>query len=331
MDVPVFIYIPGYNSMRTPMDHENRSRQDFMRLVEKGESRVYLEDITARQLLLRFFLPVILGPSVAIASIVIATTAGFSWDALSFFAILLLPSGAGFIIAIIGVVKSVGRSGEFGVRGITRTDLSIAIAFLDMIKEGEADVGRITDSNSPVEYGHIRTQGIGVVVRVLNKIDPGMGSKWFEVMSQRLSQEFSFREKLFLRTVFFGTLIAVAVGSVVWILMRIGFIDGLLGLYLVGGDFIIALVLVIALIGYAIRYRDAEPPENVTRAISEPEVRTETEYVLTRLFRTLNEESKQPIRVLVMGSYDDLEYTNRTFTTSREMTLREAVLLPRHI
>ncbi|MHA2081065.1 MAG: hypothetical protein ACW99H_07975, partial [Candidatus Thorarchaeota archaeon] len=62
------------------MYHEIRSNQDFMRLVEKGESRVYLEDSTTRQLLLRFFLPIILGPCASIATIVIATAAGFPWD-----------------------------------------------------------------------------------------------------------------------------------------------------------------------------------------------------------------------------------------------------------
>ena len=90
---------------------------------------------------------------------------------------------------------------------------------------------------------------------------------------------------------------------------------------------IIGLILCIALVGYVIRNK--EPPEKVELAIREPEVRTETEYVLTRLFRFFFEESKHPLRILVMGNYDDLKYTDRIFTTSREMTLREAVLLPR--
>ncbi|MHA1965534.1 MAG: hypothetical protein ACXACG_02100 [Candidatus Thorarchaeota archaeon] len=309
------------------MYHEIRSNQDFMRLVEKGESRVYLEDSTTRQLLLRFFLPIILGPCASIATIVIATAAGFPWDVLSFFTILLLPSGAGFIIAFISVVKLVGKSREFSVRGISRTDLSISIAFLDMIKEGEVDVGRIINPNSPEEYSHLKTQVLRVVIRVLNKIDPGMGSKWIELLSQRLSQEFSFREKLFLRIVVFGTTIAVVMGFVLEILMRVGFIEGLLAFYLLAGDVVIGLVLGIALIVYTIRHRNEEPPKEVELAIRDPEVRNETEYVLTRVFKIFFEESKHPLRVLVLGSYEDMEYTDRVFTTSREKTLREAVLL----
>ena len=312
------------------MDFENSSQLEFMKLVEKGESKVYLEEITPKRLLLYFFLPLFLGMFTSIATFVITTTMGFLWDLLSLFVVLLVPTGVGFILALTYLVRSVRKSNEFGVRGIARTDLSVAIAFLDMIKEGEAEVGRIIDPNSPEEYSYFNTNGLSLVIRVLNKIDPGMGSKWFEVVFQKLSQAFSFREKLFLRTIVFGTLIAVIIGFALEILMRVGLIDGLLALYLLVGDVIIGLILCIALVGYVIRNRNKDPPEKVELAIREPEVRTETEYVLTRLFRFFFEESKHPLRILVMGNYDDLKYTGRILTTSREMTLREAVLLPRH-
>ncbi|MFX0108570.1 MAG: hypothetical protein ACFE7R_09820 [Candidatus Hodarchaeota archaeon] len=308
---------------------QDRAREEFMSLVEKGESRVYYEDITPQKLMIRFFLPVILGACLGIAALFTAITFGAPMDALLFFVLLLGPTGGGFIVAIFLSLRTVAGASEYSVRGVTRTDLSIAIMFLDMVNVGEADLGRIAESERPAEYDYIRTQGLGIALTTLNKIDPGMGSKWFEVISQRMSQAFSFREKLFLRILFFGTIISVIAGFSLEILRRLGLIDDLLVLYLILGDVIIAVILMIGLIAHIVRNRDAEPPEKVIQALGEPEVRTETDYALTRLFRVVSEEGRYPLRVLVLGSYDYLEDTGRTFTTSRGLTLREAVLFPK--
>ncbi|MHA2067398.1 MAG: hypothetical protein ACXABY_23765, partial [Candidatus Thorarchaeota archaeon] len=91
------------------MDYQDNSVDNFRRLVKKGESRIYPEEMTAGQLLIWFFLPVILGICTSVTILFIVLAAGFPMTALAFFAILLGPTVGGFIVAIIIIVRAAGR------------------------------------------------------------------------------------------------------------------------------------------------------------------------------------------------------------------------------
>ncbi len=311
------------------MDEHIATTEEFMSLVEAGEPRVYTEESSPRIIFLYFFVPVIIGGILGIASLMIAITAEVTFTAPLFFGLILIPTIAGFLIGITLSVRSVGKGEEFRVRGIPRSELSLTIAFLDMIREGKADVGKITDPGKPEEYTRFTGLVLSVMLKVLNKLDTEIGKNWFEKVTQKLSQEFGFAQKLFLRFAFFGTTIFVVAIFVVDILRRMALIDAMLALYIMLPLGIVAAIMLIGLFVYIMKNKDAEPPENVILAISDPEIRTETESVMRRLFEMVVNEGKHPLRVLVLGEYSELKYTGRTYDTDNGLVLRESVLVPR--
>lgn len=70
------------------------------------------------------------------------------------------------------------------------------------------------------------------------------------------------------------------------------------------------------------------PSEELERAVLEPDLKTETRLILERLLSTLYSEEEHPLRVLTISEFDELTYTGHTYTTSRGIILREAVLIP---
>ncbi len=319
----------GINSGLLELDDHNATTEEFMRLVEAGEPRVYTEESSPRSIFIYFLVPIIVGAVLGFTILIIAITVEVTFTAPLFFGIILIPTFAGFLIGVVLIVKSVGKGEEFRVREIPRSELSLAIAFLDMIREGKADVGKITDPRKPEEYRRFTSLVLSITLKVLNKLDPEISKKWFEKVSQKLSQEFGFAQKLFLRVAFFGSIVAFVAMFLVDIFRRMTLIDAMLALYIMIPLAIFAAFMLIVLVAYVLKYKNAEPPENVVLAISDPEVRTETESVMKRIFDMVVEEGEYPLRVLVLGEYSELEYTDRTYDTDRGLVLREAVLIPR--
>ena len=58
------------------------------------------------------------------------------------------------------------------------------------------------------------------------------------------------------------------------------------------------------------------------------QVRMDTEMALDRIIQTVREEDLFPLRVLVLGEYEGLVYTERIYTTSKDDELKAAALVP---
>ncbi len=312
------------------LDRDDSTNLDsFMELVENGEKRVYLEYGTSRDVLIRSLSPFVLGLSFTLAFVFIYALTDIVLNPLLALASIFLPVLAGFLLSILGIVKSTRGVEQFGVRGVPRPQLSTAISFLDMLSEGVADVGKIVDKDRPEEYSTTSSMGLGITVQVLNKIDPGLGSRWFQALSVRLSQDVSLKLKTFLRVTIFGTIgiVFFAIALQVFVMLRL--IDSMFFLQTLLVSAIVAVVLIAALSIYVLRNQNANPPAHIDEALRGPEIRNETGYVLDHLLTTIIEEGQHPLRVLVLGKYNELSYTGRMFLTSKESILHEAILIPR--
>lgn len=320
----------GMEKWGISLDRDERSDLDsFMELVETGERRVYLEYPTVRQVIFKLFAPVVAGFCITLGLIFIIAISHIVLNPVLVLAALFIPILIGFALGLLGVARSSRYAEKYGVRGVPRPELSSAISFLDMIREGHADLGKISSDKRPEDFSPTSSMALGVTLQVLNKIDPGLGTRWVQTLSSRLSEAASLKLKAFLRTTFFGTIVLVIFAIALEILRMLNLIDSLLLLQILVPTVFIAVLFVVALAAYAIKNQNADPPPELQAAICGPEIRNETDYVLDHLLTTITEEGEHPLRVLVVGNYDELRYTGRTYVTSREMILREAVLIPR--
>ena len=301
-------------------------QEEFLALVENGEQRVYPEKSIDE--VHRIYVPIVLGGAIAIISEVIIL---IHFNSLMFefvFIFMVLPMLVGIILTIIAGRSVIRNEGRYGVQGINRNILSKAIHFLDMVHQGHADIGRVTDSPRPEELLATMTFGFGSAVYALKRIDPDLAKTWTSTLSEKLKPEVSSKSIWFIRITIYGTLAAIPICLIAWVLNIIGVASEEVFKYIVIIVGIALLILISALLVFVITTFGKEAPQGVVDALSEPQLRMDTKMALDRIIQTIREEGQYPLRVLVLGKYDDLVYTERIYKTSKDYELKAAALFP---
>ncbi|MGY5876332.1 MAG: hypothetical protein RTU30_11350 [Candidatus Thorarchaeota archaeon] len=278
----------------------------------------------------RIYGPLIIGGVIAITSTAVSLILLDSLEIEIVFMFIIIPMLIGTLLTIVAGVSAIRNEKRYGVRGITRTMMSQAIHFLDMVQQGFADIGRVTDSPRPDELTATTTLGFGSAVYVLKRIDADLAKMWTSTLSEKLGPEISSKSIWFLRITIYGTLAAIPILLITCFLHIIGVIVEEVFKILVIIVSVTLIVLVSALIVYVIVTSNAEAPQGVLDALAEPQLRFNTEMALDRIIQAVQEEGQHPLRVLVLGEYEGLTYTKLTYTTSREHKLKAAVLFPMH-
>ena len=303
-------------------------QEDFLALVENGEQRVYPEKSIDKAN--RIYVPMVLGGAIAIISEVIYFIHFNSLMIEFVFIFMIVPILIGVLLTIVAGRSVIRNEGQYGVRGINRKILSKAIHFLDMVHQGHADIGRITDSRRPDELVATTTIGFGSAVYALKRIDPDLAKMWTSTLSEKLKPETSSKFTWFLRISLFGILAALPVIFIAWVLHLIGVFNEDVFKYIVIIATVVFLILAGACMVFVITKFGAEAPQGVLDALSEPQLRMDTEMALDRIIQTVREEGQYPLRVLVLEKYDDLVYTERIYRTSKDYELKAAALFPIH-
>ncbi len=301
-------------------------QEDFLALVENGEQRVYpeksIDDVR------RIYIPIVLGGVVAIILEAIILIRLESLANEFAFMFMIVPMLIGTLLTIAAGRSVIRNEGRYGIRGINRKILSKAIHFLDMVHQGHADIGRVTDSPRPDELLGTMTLGFGSAVYTLKQIDPSLAKIWTSTLKEKLKPETSSKEIWFIRITIYGMLASIPIILIAVVLYMIGVVSE--------EDFMyVAIVVVIALIILAsvmmlriiTKYKE-DAPKGVVDALSEPQLRMDTEMALDKIIQTVREEGQHPLRVLVLGKYDNLVYTERIYKTSKDYDLKAAVLFP---
>ncbi len=301
-------------------------QEEFLALAENGEQRVYPEKSIDDAH--RIYVPIVIGGAIAIISEVIHLIHFNSLMIEFVFIFMILPILIGTILTIVAGRSVIENEGRYGVRGVNRKILSKAIHFLDMVHQGHADIGSVTNPPRPDELAASMTIGFGSAVYALKRIDPDMAKTWSSTLSEKLNPEVSSKTKWFMRITIFGTLAAIPICLIAWVLNVIGVVSEEVFKYIVIGVGIALIILISALLVFVITTFHEEAPQGVLDALSEPQLRMDTEMALDRIFQTVREEGHYPLRVLVLGEYEELVYTGLTYTTSREHNLKAAVLFP---
>ncbi len=303
-------------------------QEEFYELVENGVQTVYPEKSLSKER--RIYGPLIIGGVIAITFEVVSFILLGSLVIEIIFMFIIIPMLIGTLLTIVAGVSVIRNEERYGVRGITRTMLSQAIHFLDMVQQGFADIGRVIDSPRPDELTAATTLGFGSAVYVLKRIDPDLAKMWTSTLSEKLSPEISSKLTWFLRITIYGTLAIIPILLVTYILLVIGVFSEEVFKYIAIIVIVPILILVSALMGFVITRFGAEAPQGVLDALSEPQLRMDTEMALDRIIQIVREEGQHPLRVLVREKHDALVYTKRIYKTSKDYELQAAVLFPIH-
>lgn len=293
--------------------------------MEIGERRVYLEYPPARQFPFEYFASLATVFCTTLCLALILAISHIILNPLLTLAVTLVPSISGLLVGVICSARSGRVEKHYGVRGVPRRDLSTTITFLDMVASGLPDIGKIPEFEKPEEFSSTSFETLRITRRVLDKIDPGLGTRWHETLSEGLSQAISPMSKAFIRVTLFGAVILVVFAKVLDILGVLTPVDSLLVPVL-----IVAFILA-ALAAHAVKRLNTNPPLELQEALHNPKIRNETTYVLDHLLTVIIEEGEYPLRLLVLSDYNELQYTGRTYLTTTEVSLRETVLIPRFV
>ncbi|MGY5879355.1 MAG: hypothetical protein RTV31_03845 [Candidatus Thorarchaeota archaeon] len=303
-------------------------QEDFLTLVENGVERVYPEKSIEDSH--RIYVPIILGSAIGLVSEVIILITLESLANEFTFMFMIMPILIGVLLTIVAGMSVIRNEKRYGVRGINRKMLSKAIHFLDMVHQGHADIGRVTDSPRPDELLATMTFGFGSAVYALKRIDPDLAKIWMSTLKEKLKPETSSKEIWFIRITIYGMLAAIPILLIAAVLHVIGVLNEEVFMYVVVVMVIAIILLASIMLLRVITTYKAEAPQGVVDALSEPQLRMDTETALDKIIQTVREEGQHPLRVLVLGRYDDLIYTERIYKTSKDYELKAAAIFPVH-
>ena len=315
------------------VDSSDTRIEDFLNSIRNNESHVYAEHDWSGIKALRMLLPLLCGFATTLLGAYVmwidhVMIPDNPWLRLTIlFGPIALGTGFSFRY-LLGQRKIVK---DYEVRGINRLQLGAAISFLDMIHEGYVDVGKIIEPKKPEEHIELSTAAYGSALIILGKIDPEMKTRWSTLLREKISPHVSLWSKTIIRLTVYGSIAILAVYVLALILRLLELLGPNLFFLILGVSVVIVIVFIIILGAYVYIMREAAPPAGVVEAISEPDIRMETGLALDLVIDTILSEGKHPLRLLVIGEHSELLYTGCTYRTSKDVTLREAVLIPRHL
>ena len=315
------------------VDSSDTRIEDFLSSVRDDKSHVYAEYDWSGIKTLRMLLPLLCSFAITLLGVYVmwvypAVIPDNPWLRLT---ILFGPIAIGTGYSFRYLLSQNKMVKDYEMRGVNRLQLGAAISFLDMIHEGCAEVGKIIEPKKPEEYIELPTAAYGSALIVLGKIDSEMKTRWSTLLREKISPHVSLWLKTFIRLTVYGSMAILAVYVIASILRLLGLLGPNLFFLILGVSVVILIVFVILLGVYVYIMRDAAPPTGVVEAISEPDIRMKTGLALDLVIETILSEGKHPLRLLVIGEHSELLYTGRTFRTSKDVTLREAVLIPRYL
>ncbi|MHA2432513.1 MAG: hypothetical protein ACXADO_04705 [Candidatus Thorarchaeota archaeon] len=303
--------------------------QAFMRAVESREPRVYQEEVVSVREILLIISPLLVGSAVGFVAIFRYLSTSPEPVFLSLMLSIMVPLLVGIIVMFLIVFRRESQAREYGLKGVSRSSLSLTILFLDMILNGYVDTGEIADLPRPEEYLRSSQRGYGTTIYTLKKLDHETGDNYADLIREKILSTMTGKERLFAKVFPFALITAAAALLVAMVSLEWSMIPEQAALVALAAGLIAAVLLMCGLGINAVRTRGEEPRPELEMAISEPDLKTQTSIALDRLLETILSEGEHPLRVLTISDYDELRYTGTTYTTEKGMTLREAVLIPR--
>jgi len=221
----------------------------------------------------------------------------------------------GLLLLFAGILWWFHLTKSRSFRGIRRSCLSIALSYLEAKEAGIKDIGMIVYPESPSQFAFLKLTGLSAAKRTLESLSKGTLIQEDHTIAVEALEEEGKVTRMALCVVSVVLLIAVFP-------LVILAISGMTGpfIFLLVGMVIIFLLMVAAYVNY--RRRKRVEHQILEESRDEPVERFE--HILT-LLRT---EYNYPLRLLVVGNHQELLYTGRTFTTSTDVKMQEAVFLP---
>ncbi|MBY8996080.1 MAG: hypothetical protein KGD60_00010 [Candidatus Thorarchaeota archaeon] len=310
-------------------ESQNSELNEFMKVVERRDSRVYQEDSMNSREIMYMLAPILVGAIGSVVGLFLFTLIASESDFLLLLLMLVSPLCIGVIVMLMIAIKLSARSTQYGLKGVSRGLLSVTILFLDMLLEGYADIGNIVEPSPPEEFSRYTSMGFSVTNFALKKLDPESCKIHAQLLKEKKQSTWSLREKLFMNYAWFILLLIVGLMIVAVVLHTFNLVSDYVAIIMLTLSVVLGGALVCIIVAQLRRISEREPSEELERAILEPDLKTETRLILDRLLGTLFSEGEHPLRILTISEYDELKYTGHTYTTSRGFTLREAVLIPR--
>ncbi len=227
------------------------------------------------------------------------------------------------IIIVLGLLTLLGGSfwwfrltKAHSFHGIWRSWLSTALSYLEAKEAGIEDIGIIVYPIPPSQFALLKLTGLSAAKRTLESLSKGtLIQEDHAIAVEALEEEDKVTRTalcLVLGLLLFAVLPLVAF-----------FISGMTELFvlLLVGMAIIFLFLMAAYMDYHRRRRRVER-QNPEESRGEPVEQFE------QILALLRTEYEYPLRLLVVGNHLELLYTGRTFTTSTDVKMQEAVFLP---
>ncbi len=311
-------------------DSSEGQLHEFMKAVERREPRVYHEDVVSTREILLMLSPLVTGIAVGFLAMFWYFSTSSEPEFLFFMLSVLLPLLVGIFVMFLFVFRKASQAREYGLMGISRSSLSLTILFLDMILNGYVDTGEIVDSPRPEEYLRFSQRGYGATIYAVKTLDSDTGEKYAALIREKILSSLTGKERLFAKVFPLALVIVAATLVITIVVMTFSMVPEQVALTALAASVIVAVLLICGLGVYAVRTRGEEPPPELKKAMSEPDLKTETGVILDRLLWTILSEGEHPLRVLTISDYDELKYTGTEYTTERNITLKEAVLVPKH-
>jgi hypothetical protein len=300
-----------------------------MRAVKEKAPRVYSENNMNSREVFYMLAPIFGGIVVSLIALFSFPLFGSEEDVMILLLLIGVPLGIGIALTIVVAIKLSNQAASYGVRGVSRNLISFTVLYLDMLLEGYVDTGRITEESSPEEFRFYSASGFSAIRLALKRLDPENYKLHTQLFKEKKQANWSLREKFFNNYAIFA-LIFIAGSMIATIaLQSLNLVPEYLTTIVLIFSTVMGLLLICVIGAHLRRELKRGPSEELERAILEPDLKTETHLILERLLSTLCSEEEHPLRLLTINEYIELTYTGHAYNTSRDITLREAVLIPR--
>jgi hypothetical protein len=300
-----------------------------MNAVKKRAPRVYNEDAMNPREILYMITPIMVGSVASVMGLFLFVFIGSEEDILMLFLLIGIPLSLGVVVCLVIASKLSARAAQFGLRGVSRGLLSATILFLDMLLQGYIESGSIVEPSPPEEYSRYASMQFYATRLALKKLDLENYKTHTQLLKEKRQASWSTGKRLFNNYAVFAFILIVGSIIAATVLQSFGLISEYLTIIVLTSSLILGVLLICMISVYYRRNAKREPSEELERAILEPDLKTETHLILDSLLGILISEGEHPLRLLTISEYDELTYTSNTYVTSRGITLREAVLIPR--
>ena len=280
----------------------------FLKRVMKGKGEVYEESMQP--------------PYIIAAGVIMSFPTGMillfiGGDYLpGFHDVFMIIMVLGLLLLFAGIFWWFHLSKSRSFHGIRRSWLSMALSYLEAKEAGIEDIGRIIYPIPPSQFALLKLAGLSAAKRTLEFLSKDtLIQEDYKIAVEALEEEGEVtRMALWMVS---GLLLFAVLPLVAFAIsgMILPFI------FLLVGMAIIFLLLIAAYVNY---HRTRRRVEHQIPDESRDEPVERFEHILT-LLRT---EYDYPLRLLVVGNHQELLYTGRTFTTSTDVKMQEAVFLP---